>query len=197
MHSSNLVLSFLLALRFSFTTASIVKDFVAPPGYQQGYATVSLLDTYAPPSHLLYFRISYLPKLFPYGQQDHEPAGQKSICQTGCKFPGDNSGTPDMKPGVFAAAIGPQLGGDSSNCMPCGACYSIINSGNPYCKWDDGNCPVATGPDNQEGPKEIKVMIVNHCMDCGEVPGHFDINNSPGWNNPQIWWKPLDPSECR
>lgn len=81
---------------------------------------------------------------------------------------------------------------------------------------------VSTGPNDQEGPQEIKIMIVNHCLDCNKVnfrflrtpinnrkaqftneastikvEGHFDINNSPGWNNPQIWWKPLDASECR
>lgn len=41
-------------------------------------------------------------------------------------------------------------------------------------------------------------MIVNHCMDCSKVPHHFDINAAPmGWDNPQIWWKKVDMSECR
>lgn len=40
-------------------------------------------------------------------------------------------------------------------------------------------------------------MIVNHCIDCSQVEGHFDINYSPGWDNPEIWWKKLPDSECR
>ncbi|KAL9599908.1 MAG: hypothetical protein Q9219_003541 [cf. Caloplaca sp. 3 TL-2023] len=168
MHSFKVLAGLLLSTCFSLTTAGIAKDPSPPAGYSEGYAT-----------------------------QDNEPVGQKSICHTNCGLPGDNAGVPNMKPGVFAAAIGPQMGGAADNCGPCGGCYSIINSGHPYCSWQDGNCPVSTGPDDQDGPKEIKVMIVNHCTDCGEVPGHFDINASPGWNNPRIWWKALDPSECR
>lgn len=30
-----------------------------------------------------------------------------------------------------------------------------------------------------------------------QVPGHFDINAAPaGWDNPRIYWKKLDDSEC-
>ena len=30
-----------------------------------------------------------------------------------------------------------------------------------------------------------------------QVPGHFDINAAPqGWNNPRVYWKKLDDSEC-
>ena len=48
-------------------------------------------------------------------------------------------------------------------------------------------------PDN-----EIKVMITNHCQDCKTVPGHFDINNAPaGWDNPKIYYKQVDASECQ
>jgi len=33
--------------------------------------------------------------------------------------------------------------------------------------------------------------------DGEQVPGHFDINQAPqGWNNPRIYWKKLDDSEC-
>lgn len=168
MHSFSLVATLLLSAYSPFATAAIAKTPDAPPGYQKGYAT-----------------------------QDFEPAGQKSICHTNCGLAGDNTGVPGMKPGVYAAAVGPDLGGAADNCGPCGGCYHIINSGNPYCTWDQSNCPVSTGPNDQDGASDIKVMIVNHCEDCNEVPGHFDINNSPGWNNPQIWWKALDPSECR
>ncbi|KAL8749316.1 MAG: hypothetical protein Q9184_006857 [Pyrenodesmia sp. 2 TL-2023] len=158
-------------------------------------------------------------------QQDKEPLGQKSICHSNCGFPGDNAGTDDMLPGVYAAAVGPDLGGNSDDCTPCGSCYSIKNSGNSYCLVGDEGCPyvlspfhpsllecfdqwltfhlgrirVAPGPDAQGGDTdEIKVMVVNHCMDCSKVPHHFDINAAPvGWDNPQIWWKRVDMSECR
>ncbi len=54
-----------------------------------------------------------------------------------------------------------------------------------------------SGPTEQDGPKEIKILITNHCPDCDNVPGHFDINQSPkGWKNPKIYWKKLDDSEC-
>ncbi|KAI4089243.1 MAG: hypothetical protein LQ344_005538, partial [Seirophora lacunosa] len=169
--------------------------------------------------------------------QDHEPVGQLSICHTNCGLAGSNRGSPDMAPGVYAAAVGPNLGGAADNCGPCGSCYSIINSGHSACQWDDPNCAyayhllfpllpispllpsvrdrrteavrtehdwlmtdsysVSTGPAAQSGTKEIKVMVVNHCMDCNKVDYHFDIHGSPGWDNPKIWWKPLDPSECR
>ncbi|KAL8714901.1 MAG: hypothetical protein Q9220_001414 [cf. Caloplaca sp. 1 TL-2023] len=72
-----------------------------------------------------------------------------------------------------------------------------MNSGSPYCESDDPNCAVASGPSSQDGPQEITIMIVNHCTECSKVEGHFDINNSPGWNNPEIWWKLVDPSLCR
>lgn len=74
----------------------------------------------------------------------------------------------------------------------------------------------------QDGAKSVKVLITNHCTDCDnvsclllllvwgrglgaggwvlmgmQVPGHFDINQAPqGWNNPRIYWKKLDDSEC-
>ena len=54
-----------------------------------------------------------------------------------------------------------------------------------------------SGPVEQDGLKEIKILITNHCPDCDNVPGHFDINQAPqGWNNPKIYWKKLDDSEC-
>jgi len=56
-----------------------------------------------------------------------------------------------------------------------------------------------TGDVLQVGPKEIKVLITNHCPDCDDVAGHFDINQEPnkvGWNNPKIFWKKLDYTEC-
>lgn len=56
-----------------------------------------------------------------------------------------------------------------------------------------------TGDVKQVGPKEIKVLITNHCPDCDDAPGHFDINQEPqkvGWNNPRIFWKKLDYTEC-
>ena len=59
-----------------------------------------------------------------------------------------------------------------------------------------GRVPV--GSNDQGGPDEIKVMITNHCSNCDEVAGHFDINAAPGgWDNPKIYWKQLDPSECQ
>ncbi|KAL9027058.1 MAG: hypothetical protein Q9196_004359 [Gyalolechia fulgens] len=185
----------LLSAYSSLVTAQFISKLTAPPpGYQKGYATVSshLFPPRCPSTGIYCSRTWFF-----YQQQDHEPLGQKSICHTNCGLPGDNHGHSEMKEGVFAAAIGPQMGGAADNCGPCGGCYSLINSGSPYCTWDDPACPVSTGPDDQKGPSEIKVMIVNHCMDCGNVEGHFDINNSPEWNNPQIWWKALDPSECR
>ena len=64
-------------------------------------------------------------------------------------------------------------------------------------------CSVASGPDEQDGPSQIKILITNHCPDCsmisvdGQVQGHFDINNAPGgWNNPKIFYQQLDNSEC-
>ena len=49
----------------------------------------------------------------------------------------------------------------------------------------------------QSGPTEIKILITNHCEDCDNVPGHFDINQAPaGWDNPRIYWKRLDDAEC-
>ena len=55
-----------------------------------------------------------------------------------------------------------------------------------------------SGSPDQGGTKSIKVLITNHCEDCDEVPGHFDINNAPaGWDNPRIYYKMLDPSECQ
>ncbi|KAL8993741.1 MAG: hypothetical protein Q9169_006123 [Polycauliona sp. 2 TL-2023] len=140
MPSLKLIGSLLLTACVSVTTASIQKTDSPPEGYSKGYAT-----------------------------QDFEPVGQKSICHTNCGLPGDNAGIPGMKEGVYAAAVGPTLGGNSDNCGPCGGCYSVINSGNPYCKWDDPSCAVSTGPNDQEGPQEIKIMIVNHCMDCNKV----------------------------
>ena len=64
-------------------------------------------------------------------------------------------------------------------------------------------CSLPSGPDEQDGPPQIKILITNHCPDCtminvdGQVQGHFDINNAPGgWNNPKIFYKQLDNSEC-
>ncbi|KAL9009605.1 MAG: hypothetical protein Q9173_005379 [Seirophora scorigena] len=165
---STFLTSLLLFLSFSLTHASMAQDSGPPAGYQEGYAT-----------------------------QDNEPVGQLSICHTNCGLAGTNRGTPDMAPGVYAAAVGPSLGGAADNCGPCGSCYSVINSGHSACQWNDPDCAVSTGPVAQSGTKEIKVMVVNHCMDCNKVDYHFDIHGSPGWDNPKIWWKPLDPSECR
>ena len=62
---------------------------------------------------------------------------------------------------------------------------------------------VPSGPEVQNGPSQIKILITNHCTDCtminvdGQVQGHFDINNAPGgWNNPRIFYMQLDDSEC-
>lgn len=67
-------------------------------------------------------------------------------------------------------------------------CYSIINAGIASPKGPGG-------PAVQGGVKEIKVVVVNQCMDCSPV--QFDINAAPaGWDNPKIWFKQLDPSEC-
>ncbi|KAL8924165.1 MAG: hypothetical protein Q9172_002830, partial [Xanthocarpia lactea] len=112
MLSFNLLNGLLLAAFVSSTTAAIQKTFSPPPGYMKGYAT-----------------------------QDYEPLGQKSYCHTNCGLPGDNAGVPGMKEGVYAAAVGEALGGGAANCGVCGGCYSIINSGSPYCKWDDPYCP--------------------------------------------------------
>ncbi|KAI4203998.1 MAG: hypothetical protein LQ348_001331 [Seirophora lacunosa] len=178
MHSFNLIAGLFLSNCVSFTVAAvpnqaepfplILKEAAPPPGYKQGLAT-----------------------------QDFELLGKKSICHTNCGLPGDNLGNGLMAEGVYAAAIGP-MGGDSTDCFPCGSCYAVRNSGSPYCKVGDPKCPagVFPGPDNQVGTQEIKIMIVNHCMDCDKVPGHFDINESPGWDNPKIWWKELPASEC-
>ena len=68
--------------------------------------------------------------------------------------------------------------------------------GEPEANDDDDRTP--TGNVNQGGPSEIKVMITNHCTNCDEVPGHFDINDAPaGWDNPKIYYKQLDPSACQ
>ncbi|KAL8990406.1 MAG: hypothetical protein Q9177_000936 [Variospora cf. flavescens] len=167
MHSFNLVAGLFLFSCVTSTIAAepepfpIIPKEVAPlPGYQKGFAT-----------------------------QDFEPPGQKSICQSNCGLPGDNAGNELMREGVFAAAIGPEMGGEPHDCFPCGSCYAIRNSGNPYCQVGDPNCPkgIPVGPNNQVGLQEIKVMIVNHCDNCRDVPGHFDINASPGWDNPMIW----------
>ncbi|KAI4148308.1 MAG: hypothetical protein LQ341_001624 [Variospora aurantia] len=177
MHSFNLVAGLVLFSCVSSTIAAepepfpiIPKEVAPPPGYQKGFAT-----------------------------QDFEPPGQKSICQSNCGLLGDNVGNGLMREGVFAAAIGPEMGGEPHDCFPCGSCYAIRNSGNPYCQVGDPNCPkgIPVGPNNQVGLQEIKVMIVNHCDNCRDVPGHFDINESPGWDNPMIWWKALPDSECR
>ena len=54
-----------------------------------------------------------------------------------------------------------------------------------------------SGPADQGGPDEIKVIIMNHCTDCNKVAGHFDINTaSVGWDNQEIFWKQLD-SGCQ
>ena len=54
-----------------------------------------------------------------------------------------------------------------------------------------------SGSTSQTGPKEIKVLITNHCPDCDNVPGHFDINQAPlGWDNPRIYWQKLDDAAC-
>lgn len=158
----------LIPLFLTPSVAYITKSKQAPSEYKKGYAT-----------------------------QDKEPLGQKSICQTNCGLSGDNYGTGDMAPGVYAAAINPQMGGGADSCTPCGSCYSIINSGSPYCESGEQGCPVASGPSDQSGPQSIKIMIVNHCTDCSVVAGHFDINYSPGWDNPEIWWKQLPDRECR
>ena len=157
-------------------------------------------------------------------QQDWEPVGQQSICTTNCKLPNPFSSTAGPNPlpaGVFAAAISPSLGGGASDCGPCGSCFSIIQSGTPYCNpnpWDPA-CGAPGGNIAQSGPKSIKVLITNHCTNCDDVsigavfgpcsggvradecvqqvPGHFDINQAPGgWDNPRIYWKQLDNSEC-
>ncbi|KAL6718437.1 hypothetical protein ACLMJK_004527 [Lecanora helva] len=155
------------------TAQTLTPDATIPDGYQVGMAT-----------------------------QDYEPDGQQSICTTNCQlahpFP-DTAGPKPLPDGVFAAAINPALGGGPTDCGPCGSCYSIISAGEPYCQPDpyDPNCGAPSGPVQQTGPKEIKVLITNHCPDCDNVPGHFDINQAPtGWNNPRIYWKRLDDMEC-
>ena len=56
---------------------------------------------------------------------------------------------------------------------------------------------VPSGNTQQSGPSEIKILITNHCEDCDEVPGHFDINAAPsGWDNPRVYWKRVDDVEC-
>ncbi|KAI4112491.1 MAG: hypothetical protein LQ345_006365 [Seirophora villosa] len=168
MHFSTFLTSLLLFLSFSLTHADIAQDSGPPAGYQEGYAT-----------------------------QDNEPVGQLSICHTNCGLAGSNRGSPDMAPGVYAAAVGPNLGGAADNCGPCGADRrtEAVRTEHDWLMTDSYR--VSTGPAAQSGTKEIKVMVVNHCMDCDKVDYHFDIHGSPGWDNPKIWWKPLDPSECR
>ncbi|KAL8712492.1 MAG: hypothetical protein Q9220_003340 [cf. Caloplaca sp. 1 TL-2023] len=106
--------------------------------------------------------------------QDNEPKGQQSICTTNCKLahPFPNTAGPSPLPkGVFAAAINPTLGGGSTDCHPCGSCYSIVQSGKPYCNPDpyDPKCGAPSGPVEQDGLKSIKILITNHCIDCDNV----------------------------
>ena len=110
-----------------------------PAGYQVGLATVSSLPRPIPTIR------SHPNLLFPPKQQDYEPVGQKSICNTNCQLahPFATTSGPDPLPaGVFAAAINPALGGGPDSCAPCGSCYSIISSGAPYCNPDpyDPSC---------------------------------------------------------
>ncbi|MCJ1455819.1 hypothetical protein MMC28_006175 [Mycoblastus sanguinarius] len=181
----------------------IAPDNNIPDGYQVGFATVSI-----PPRSKKSFAASASHLIWPFlPQQDSEPYGQQSICTNTCILsnPIPSTAGPDPLPdGVWAAAIGPLLGGGPTDCFPCGYCYSIIQSGEPYCNPDpyDPACGVASGPYEQDGVKSIKILITNHCPNCGETSYgqelvHFDINAAPdGWNNPKIYWKQLDPSEC-
>lgn len=73
----------------------------------------------------------------------------------------------------------------------------------PLCSADGLWCSVPSGPVEQDGPSQINILITNHCPDCtminvdGQVQGHFDINQAPGgWNNPEIYYMQVDPSEC-
>lgn len=78
-----------------------------------------------------------------YATQDHEPDNQQSICtdkKCGNQFP-STAGPDHLADGVYAAAINPDMGGAPDDCAPCGSCYSIINSGDPYCRYDDKDCP--------------------------------------------------------
>lgn len=99
------------------TAQTILVDTTVPDGYQVGLAT-----------------------------QDYEPQGQQSICTTNCQLANPFTSTWGPTPfplGVFAAAINPTLGGAAEDCAPCGSCYSIVNSGNPYC---DPNNVAACSP---------------------------------------------------
>ncbi|KAM0798660.1 hypothetical protein BDR22DRAFT_891060 [Usnea florida] len=162
----------------NLAAGQITPNLDVPAGYQVGFAT-----------------------------QDMEPAGQQSACTINggvCSAPTplypSTSGPDNLPAGVWAAAV---VGLGPDDCSVCGTCYSLISSGTPYCDPSSSSCAVPSGPEVQTGPSEIKVLIVNHCPNCsmmnvnGQVQGHFDINNmNAGWNNPKIYYKQLDNSEC-
>ncbi|KAF6219215.1 hypothetical protein HO133_005040 [Letharia lupina] len=144
-----------------------------------------------------------------YSTQDWEPYGQQSACTINggvCSAPTPlfpTTSGPDQLPyGVYAAAM---VGLGPDDCTVCGTCYSIINSGTPYCDPNGPACPtgIYSGNEEQDGPSQIKILITNHCPDCaminvtGQVQGHFDINLAPGgWDNAKIYYMQLDDSEC-
>ncbi|CAD6581614.1 MAG: hypothetical protein ASARMPREDX12_000610 [Alectoria sarmentosa] len=145
-----------------------------------------------------------------YATQDSEPLNQQSACTINggvCSSPTplyDSTAGPDLMPaGVYAAAI---VGLGPNDCTVCGTCYSIIQSGTPYCDPNGPACAspaIFSGNEEQDGPTQINVLITNHCPDCtmvsvdGQVQGHFDINNAPpGWDNPKIYYMQLADSAC-
>lgn len=142
-----------------------------------------------------------------YATQDWEPPNQQSACTINggvCTAPtplyNSTAGPDQMPAGVYAAAI---VGLGPDDCTVCGTCYSIIQSGTPYCDPNGPACAVSSGNEEQDGPSQINVLITNHCPNCtminvdGQVQGHFDINNAPsGWDNPKIYYMQVDDSEC-
>ena len=140
MFTVSLIATLALPLLKLATAQVIAADPNVPEGYQVGFATVSPPPILSSP-RLCFPRhpTDFLP------QQDNEPTGQQSICNTNCQLANPFSttaGPTPLAPGVYAAAAPPSIGGGPTDCAPCGTCYSIIQSGTPYCQPDpyDPNC---------------------------------------------------------
>ena len=125
---------------------------------------------------------------------DHESLSQQGPC-TACNVGISTiSGPSNLGQGVFTSAGSPSIFGDNTQCGACGACYSVINTGAPFC--------TGCGGSTQTGPQNITLMITNSCTDCtpSATKGnfHFDILNAPqGWGEFHIPSAPHSPWEHR